>query len=66
MRGIIVRNVSIEEIVAARCLQAVEGYLELGMFQEAEEELRGLDPAWFASQRVLSLQLRVIAGLTGV
>ena len=66
MRGFIIRDVSIEEIVAARCLQAVEGYLELGMFEEAEKELRELDPAWFASQQVLSLQLRVLAGLNEV
>ena len=66
MRGFIIRDVTIEEIHAARCLQAVEGYLELGMFGEAEAELRELDPAWFASQHVLSLQLRVLVGLNEV
>ena len=66
MRGFIIRDVSIEEIQAARCLQAVEGYLELGMSQEAEEELRELDPAWFAFEETISLQLRVLAALNGV
>ena len=66
MRGIIVKNITSEDLLALRSLQAVEGYLDLGMFEEAEAELRDLDPAWFASQRVLSLQLRVLAGLTGV
>ena len=66
MRGFIIRDVSIEEIQAARCLQAVEGYADLGMFEEAEEELRELDPAWFTSQHALSLQLRVLAGLNEI
>jgi hypothetical protein len=65
MRGIIVKNITPEELQALRCLQAVEGYLDLGMFTEAEAELRELDPAWFASKKVLSLQLRVLAGLNG-
>ena len=63
MREVIIKHVSPEEFLAMRCLQAVEGYLELGMFEEAECELRDLDPAWFASERTLSLQLRVLAGL---
>ena len=33
------------------------------MFQEAEEELRELDPAWFVFDETLQLQLRVLAGL---
>jgi len=65
MRGFIIRDITIEEIQAARCLQAVEGYADLGMFEEAEAELRELDPAWFASQQVLSLQLRILTGLNG-
>lgn len=63
MRGIIIRSVSAEEIQAARCLRAVEGYLDLGMFQEAEAELRELDPALFAFEEVLKLTSRVYAGL---
>jgi hypothetical protein len=63
MRGIIVESVSAEELQAVRCVHAVEGYLDLGMFEEAEAELRELDPGWFGSERILSLQLRVLAGL---
>jgi hypothetical protein len=63
MRGIIIKSISQEEIEAVRHVRAVEGYVDLGMFEEAEEALRELDPAWFASERVLSLQLRVLAGL---
>jgi len=63
MRGIIVRNICVEDLVALRHLQAVEGYLDLGMFEEADEELRELDPAWFALEQTVSLQLRVLTGL---
>ena len=66
MRGIIIKDISPEELQALRHLQAVEGYLELGMSQEAEEELRELDPAWFAFEETISLQLRVLAALNGV
>jgi len=44
-------------------LQAVEGYVDLGLFEEAEEELRELDPAWYALRQTQELQLRVFAGL---
>ena len=64
MRGIIVKTISLEDVQALRHLQAVEGYVDLGMFEEAEEELRALDPAWFALEQTLSLQLRVLAGLS--
>jgi hypothetical protein len=64
MRGFIIRSISLEEVLAVRHLQAAEGYAELGMFQEAEEELCELDPAWFALEPILSLQLRVFAGLS--
>ena len=64
MRGVIVRQISAEEFQAMRHLQATEGYLDLGMFEEAAEELRELDPAWFALEQTLSLQLRVFAGLS--
>jgi hypothetical protein len=64
MRGIIIRSVSPEDAQNVRRLLAVEGYADLGMFEEAAEELRDLDPAWFALERTLSLQLRVFAGLS--
>jgi len=53
----------VEDVQALRHLQAVEGYVDLGMFEAAEEELQALDPAWFALDQILSLQLRVFAGL---
>ena len=64
MRGVIIRSISPEDAQNMRRLLAVEGYADLGMFEEAEEELRGLDPAWFALEKTLSLQLRVFAGLS--
>jgi hypothetical protein len=64
MRGIIIKTVSAEDVQAIRRLQATEGYLELGMFEEAEEELQALDPAWFALEQTRSLQLRVFARLS--
>jgi hypothetical protein len=64
MRGIIIKHVSPEDMQAIRRLQAVEGYIYLGMFEEAEAELRALDPAWFALDQTLSLKLRVLAGLS--
>jgi hypothetical protein len=64
MRGIIIKTVSAEDVQAVRRLQATEGYLELGMFEEAEEELWALDPAWFALEQTRLLQLRVFAGLS--
>ena len=63
MRGIIVKTIDLEEVLALRHLQAVEGYLDLGMFEEAEEELQALDPAWFALEQTVTLQMRVLAGL---
>lgn len=66
MRGIIVKNIAVEDLEAMRHLQAVEGYVDLGMFEEAAEELHALGPAWFALNRTLSLQLRVLAGLSRV
>jgi hypothetical protein len=64
MRGVIIRSINLEEVQALRCLRAVEGYLDLGMLEEAEAELRELDPVWFAFQQTLSLQLRVYPGLS--
>lgn len=63
MRGIIINSVSPEDFQALRRLQATEGYLDLGMFAEAAEELEQLDPAWFALEQTVSLQLRILAGL---
>ena len=63
MRGFIIKSVSVEDIQAVRHLQAVEGYLDLDMFQEAEEELRALSPSWFVLEPVLQLQSRVFDGL---
>ena len=64
MRGIIIRSISPEVMQALRHLQAVEGYLDLGMFEEADAEFGELDPAWLGSEQILSLQLRVYAGLS--
>jgi len=53
MRGINIKSVSPEDVQTVRRLRAIEGYVDLGMFQEAEEELRDLDPAWFAFDQYL-------------
>ena len=63
MRGIIIKSITVEDVQAVRHLQAVEGYLDLEMFQEAEEELHELDPRWLTLEPVLNLQSRVLAGL---
>jgi len=63
MRGFIIKPVSPEDVREIRHLRATEGYLELGLFEEAAEELRELDPAWFALEQTLNLQVRVLAGL---
>jgi hypothetical protein len=63
MRGIIIKSISPEDVPTVRRLRAIEGYVDLGMFQEAEEELRDLDPAWFAFHEVSRLRLRVYTGL---
>ena len=47
----------------ARHLLAAEGYIDLGMYNEAGAELRALDPAYFALEPTLVLQLCVYAGL---
>lgn len=64
MRGIIHRSITAEDARNLRRLLAIEGYVDLGMFEEAEEELRELDPAWFAYGPILRLQLRVLTGLS--
>lgn len=63
MRGITTTSVDPEDVRAVRHLLAVEGYLDLAMFEEAAEELRALDPVWFALDQTVSLRLRVLAGL---
>ena len=63
MRGTIIRSVSLEEYLAFRTLEAIEGYVDLGMFEEAEEELLDLDPVWLAFEQILTLRSRVYAGL---
>src|SRR4029077_10037224 len=45
-----------------RHLLAAEGYSELGMYPEADEELREITPGFQASARVLALRLCVYAG----
>ena len=65
MRGIIIKSCqSRRNAQDVRRLLAIEGYVYLGMFEEAEEELRGLSPSWFAFEGVLKLQSRVYAGLS--
>jgi hypothetical protein len=63
MRGIIIQSITVEDTQNLRRLQAIEGYIDLGMFDEAEEEFRDLDPAWFALGHIVQLQLRVLAAL---
>ena len=63
MRGITTTSVDPEAVQAVRHMLAVEGYLDLAMFEEAAEELRELDPAWFDFEQVLRLQSRVYEGL---
>ena len=64
MRGITIRSISPDDARNLRRFLAIEGYVDLGMFEEAEEELRELDPAWFAYGPTLQLQLRVLTGLS--
>ena len=64
VRGTIIRSITLEEYQVFRRFQAIEGYVDLGMFEEANAELRELDPAWFAFRQTLQLQLRVLAGLS--
>ncbi|HEY4283126.1 MAG TPA: hypothetical protein VGM62_08675 [Chthoniobacterales bacterium] len=51
------------DIPQAKCLLAVEGYIELGMYAEAAAELTGLDSIYAALEQTLVLQLCVYAGL---
>ena len=63
MREVIITVASPEDVQHARRLLAVEGYVDLGMYKEAEAELREVDPSWFVFEQTLVLQLRVYAGL---
>jgi len=47
----------------ARRLLAAEGYIDLGMYKEADAELRALDPGCFALEDTLVLQLCIYAGM---
>ena len=49
--------------VVGRQLLAVEGFIDLGMYEEAERELNELDPAYLAFEETLVMQLCVFAGL---
>ncbi|HJT81899.1 MAG TPA: hypothetical protein VJ719_11935 [Chthoniobacterales bacterium] len=49
--------------VVGRKLLAVEGFIDLGMYEEAERELNELDPAYLAFEETLVMQLCVFAGL---
>jgi hypothetical protein len=64
MRRIIISPISPEDLRNLRRLRAIEGYVDLGMFQEADEELRELDSAWFALERALWLKMCVDTGLS--
>lgn len=66
MRGSIIQSITPEDAQNLRRFQAVEGYLDLGMFEEAGAELQELDPAWFAFPQTLSLQRRVLVGLSQI
>ena len=44
-------------------LLAVEGYIDLGMYEEAERELSEFDQAYLAFEETLVMQLCVYAGL---
>jgi tetratricopeptide (TPR) repeat protein len=46
----------------AQRLLVAEGYIDLGMYREADAELRQLDPACFALEETLMLQLCAYAG----
>ncbi|MEY2484611.1 MAG: hypothetical protein QOG67_2318 [Verrucomicrobiota bacterium] len=46
-----------------RHMRAAEGYLELGLYDEANAELERIDPLCRAASQVLTLQLCVYAGL---
>lgn len=63
MRQILVTMASVEDLRHARHLVAAEGYVDLGMYEEADEELRQMDPIWFLFDQTRALQFRVCAAL---
>jgi tetratricopeptide (TPR) repeat protein len=63
MREEVTSSVVTVDTLHARRLLAAEGYIDLGMFGEAQAELRELDPSCFALEETLVLQLSVYAGL---
>ena len=63
MRANIITSANEVALSHVRHLLAAEGYLDLGMYQEADAELRELDPACFALEETLVLQLCAYAGL---
>jgi hypothetical protein len=52
------------ELADLRRLRAVEGYIELGMYDDANIELAQIDPACPAVSRILALKLCIYAGLS--
>jgi hypothetical protein len=44
-------------------LKSADGYVELGMYLEAEDELAKIDPYCLNDPRVLSVRLAIYAGL---
>jgi tetratricopeptide (TPR) repeat protein len=63
MREMLFTSVGPDDVREVRRLLAAEGYIELGLFEEADNELRELDHRWFFLEPTLLLQLRVYAGL---
>lgn len=50
------------ELSDIRQLRAVEGYIELEMYDDAKDELEQIDPACPAVSRILALKLCIYAG----
>jgi tetratricopeptide (TPR) repeat protein len=63
MRHIVITNTTAGNGEDTRHLLAAEGYIDLGMYDEAAGELSALEPAYFALEQTLVLQLCVYAGL---
>ena len=63
MRQTIIKTGAAAQTAHARHLLAAEGYIDLGMYAEAGAELSSLEPAYFALEQTLVLQLCVYAGL---
>ena len=50
-------------LMLTRHLQAAEGYVELGMFLDANAELEEIDPDLRAAPEVLAVRLGIYTGL---